>query len=159
MGVLTSISSWVWPEARYVSVPSRGEWGFLPQSVVGYDLKPDMFPFPLEVNGGSYTTTFNDYFKEHPFPYPPEVTRISYYCGSREWIYGYCVSAPSQGNRGVLLVFVTLRRVGRLCFRPLARRMGVLQFDWIDENKERGAFPYPCKLAGVSCIGKRSVYV
>ena len=44
-------------------------------------------------------------------------------------------------------------------FRPLARRMGVLQFDWIDENKERGAFPYPCKLAGVSCIGKRSVYV
>ena len=45
-------------QQQQVSVPSRGEWGLLPQSVVGYDLKPDMFPYPLEVTGGSYKMDF-----------------------------------------------------------------------------------------------------
>lgn len=57
--------------------------------------------------------------------------------------YAEYVSVPSRGNWGFLPDNQETTCWTQERFRPLPRRMGVLQFDWIDENKERGAFPYP----------------
>lgn len=70
-----------------VSVPSRGEWGFLPQSVVGYDLKPDMFPSPREETGGSNMNLDNELLHAVQFPYPHEVNGVSNMANEGQMFY------------------------------------------------------------------------
>ena len=111
------------------------------------------------MNGGSYLKSQNYRLKRSKFPYPREVNEVTYQNKevSKDPLSQF--PYPREVNEGSYMMIKILELFGGIGFRTLARRMGVLQFDWIDENKERGAFPYPCKLAGVSCIGKRSVYV
>ena len=82
-----------------VSVPSRGEWGFLPQSVVGYDLKPDMFPSPREETGGSNMNLDNELLHAVQFPYPHEVNGDSYARKLKQQ-RKTSVSVPSRGEWG-----------------------------------------------------------
>ena len=43
----------------HVSVPSRGDWGFLLNKELTYHTEIPEFPYPLEVTGVSYRSNWN----------------------------------------------------------------------------------------------------
>lgn len=61
-----------------VFVPSRGEWGVLPQNEIIKEITVFKFPYPRGVNGGSYWWQFLLGLWILEFPYPLEVTWGSY---------------------------------------------------------------------------------
>lgn len=77
------------------------------------------FPSPREVNGASYIEKLGYTNSFEMFPFPPEVTRVSY-------------------QRVILRM-----RKTTLCFRTLSKRLGVLTIREGVLGESRPKFPYP----------------
>ena len=59
--------------ANFISVPSRGEWSFLRNSDTYKIFLKTMFPYPFEVTKISYLVIPDEPKKPELFPYPREV--------------------------------------------------------------------------------------
>ena len=105
-----------------VSVPFRGNWGFLLKKLHEEYLSNHQFPSPFEVTGVSYSgkdTLLGQVSSRFPSPF--EVTGVSYRWKTRDEAATYYVSVPSRGDWGVLQRLLRSICVTRSSFRPLSR--------------------------------------